>query len=200
MVKPFNRPHPYRTAFFPLIALFLFLNIHTTSAQDGKQIFKGNCATCHSLGSKMGTGPGLEGVSTKHDKDWGFTWIKDNVSLTNSGDPEAVTASGITGTTMTVFAGVLTDEQIRAVVDYVWSEPGEPVKITGGPTVTEGGDGEETEAGINPFYLTLIIIAILLILVSALKAIRRNMQNAVNEKQGLPPMPEYNWRQWASHN
>jgi cytochrome c2 len=200
MVNPCNRPYPYFKALFSLVLLSFFLNISFTSAQDGKQIYKANCRSCHFLNDKPSTGPGLQGVSGKHSKEWAFKWVKDNVSLTKSGDPEAVATSALTTNTMTTFAGVLTDEQIKAAIDYIWSEPGEPVVVNGtpGPSGPEGPT--TTEGGINPFYLTLIIIAILLILVSALKSIRRNMENAVNEKKGLPPVPEYNWRQWASHN
>jgi mono/diheme cytochrome c family protein len=193
---------PKSLALIPLIAFFLFLNLSFASAQDGKNLFKANCKSCHYLSDKMSTGPGLAGVSTRvPSKEWMMKWVTDNISLQKSGDPYAVQIKAKYGAQMTVFAGTLNQDQIKAIVDYVFSEPGEPVVVTNtgtNPNPTPGGNPEE--GGISPFYLTLIIIAILLILVSALKSIRRNMQNTVNEKKGLPPMPEYNWRQWASHN
>lgn len=200
MVKPCSSLLRKSLAVFSLASLLFLFYIPGALAQpDGQKIYKANCRSCHFLNEKASTGPGLGGVSKRHSKDWAFKWVKDNVSLVNSGDAEAVATSKLTTNTMTVFAGVLSDEELKAVIDYIWGEPGEQVVSTGaeGGPVTENAPVNE---GINPFYLTLIIITVLLILISALKAVRRNLQNTLNEKKGLPPMPDYNWRQWASAN
>lgn len=198
MLKLLNRLCP---AFFSLTALFLF-SFSNANAQDGAGLFKANCKSCHYLSDKPSTGPGLLGVSTRvPGQEWAQKWITDNVSLQKSGDPYAVQIKAKYGASMTVFAGTMSQADIKAVVEYIWKDPmpndGLVVK-TGGPDPTD--NAAEVKEGINPFYFTLIIIAVLLILISALKTVRKNLQNSLNEKKGLPHMPEYTWRQWCSAN
>lgn len=199
MVTPCKRPIHKCLAIITLLALSFTFNITNAFAQDGKSLYKTNCRSCHYLDDRMSTGPGFKGISTRHAQDWALEWVRNNIEFAKT-NPEAAATTKLTPNTMTAFAGVLKDDEIKAIIKYLWSEPGEaPVVKDGGPQPPGGGE-PVTQGGINPFYLTLIIIAILLILISALKAVRRNLQNTVNEKKGLPSMPELNWRQWCSAN
>ncbi|WP_185877412.1 c-type cytochrome [Blattabacterium cuenoti] len=58
---------------------------------NGKNLFKKNCTACHymDLNKKM-IGPALYGVTEKRNREWLHKWIKDNKSLRNSGDKDAI--------------------------------------------------------------------------------------------------------------
>jgi mono/diheme cytochrome c family protein len=200
MVKPCKSQWHRNTAIFTTLALIFFLNISSALAQlDGKKIYKANCRSCHYLDDKSSTGPGFQGLSGKHpDKEWTFKWVKNNVSFAKT-DSKAAEISKLTTNTMTVFEGVLTDDEIKAVIDYLYTNPTEEKKVD----VAKGGSGattSEQEGGINPLYLVLVVITVMLIIISALRSVKRNLQNTYNEKHGLPPLEELNWRQWCSRN
>lgn len=44
-------------------------------AQDGKALFEGRCAACHSLGTDRLIGPGLQGVTARRERAWLLRWI-----------------------------------------------------------------------------------------------------------------------------
>lgn len=67
---------------------FLFFQFNSYS-QDGKKLFKANCAACHSVGSNKVVGPGLQGISEKYDREWLGKWIKNSGELIASGDADA---------------------------------------------------------------------------------------------------------------
>jgi len=73
--------------------LFLSLLIFTTgiSAQDydnGKQLFRNNCASCHNMEKKV-VGPALKNVVKNQGEDWTKLWIKNNQALRDAGDKHA---------------------------------------------------------------------------------------------------------------
>ena len=205
MLKPCNRPILHSLALLSLTALLLSFTGLNSFAQDGKKLFKANCATCHHLSDAKNTGPGLAGISKRVQKDWALRWVSNNQDILKAGDAYALKIKAENNNaSMTVFAGVLSPEEIKAVVEYIWTEPGEPGLIAddgGGGKIFYGFDNGPAEEGINPYYLTLLIITILLILISALRSVRRNLQNAANEKKGIPHMIVYrHWRHWCSEN
>lgn len=168
-------------AIFSLLILSFFLSINPVSAQDGAQIFKDNCAVCHSMTDAVVTGPGLEGVMKRvPSEDWLFKWIKNNEALTKTGDAYAVKISAFAPTQMTSFAS-MPDADIKAVIEYIKTyKP--PVKVvqTGGPAGEATGDGE------NPLTLLIGIIAFLIIIVAVLRGVRHSLKNLQNEKLGIP--------------
>jgi mono/diheme cytochrome c family protein len=87
----------------------------------GKKIFKQNCAACHSLGSNKITGPGLANIMTRVPSgEWLHSWIKNNKSLISAGDAYANEVYNQNKKAdMTVFAGTLSDDDIKMVVDYI---------------------------------------------------------------------------------
>jgi cytochrome c2 len=101
------------------------LSYGSYSGSDGKKLFKANCSSCHFLDYRMSTGSGLAGISTRTPgKDWVFNYIKDSFTMLKKGDPYALKLRSGNPARMTVFSGVLTDEQIKAIVDFIFSEPG----------------------------------------------------------------------------
>lgn len=77
----------FKTFLFCLSFLFFQLNSYS---QDGKKLFKANCAACHSVGANKVVGPGLQGISEKYSKEWLVAWIKNSGELIASGDADAI--------------------------------------------------------------------------------------------------------------
>lgn len=89
------------------------------------QLFKANCATCHSAGTKMGTGPGLAGFWNKipyeteqEKKDWYLKWVKNPAGLIAEGNSYAISLREPYPTLMTGQSH-LSDDEIMAIKDYL---------------------------------------------------------------------------------
>ena len=168
-----------------LSLLFLFvLNVNSIFAQDGEKLYKQNCAVCHSLGKNKLTGPGLEGVASRVPQpadEWLLKWIKNNVAVTKSGDAYAKKLMDeYKGAQMTVFTD-LSDDEIKAIIEYFKNPPVEKQAEVAGPTSSQG-----QEQGVDPFGILLGVIAFLVIVIAVLRGVRYSLKNLVNEKQGLP--------------
>ena len=113
-------------------------NLYNTKAAT---LFKRNCAVCHRLDDKKVTGPGLAGLGSRAPSDeWIFKFIKNNETLIKSGDPYALKIYREYGeAAMTTFDGVLSDDDISTLVNYLkspaWNEsqlsnhPVDPAKV-----------------------------------------------------------------------
>ncbi|WP_185849278.1 c-type cytochrome [Blattabacterium cuenoti] len=59
--------------------------------ENGTELFKKNCTACHSLDlEKKMIGPALYGVTEKRSRKWLHQWIRNNKSLRENGDKEAI--------------------------------------------------------------------------------------------------------------
>jgi cytochrome c oxidase subunit II len=78
------------------------------AAEDGKALYDQKCAACHSIGGQGGKmanlGGPLDGVGKKHDAAWLTEYLKDPKSKNPQSKMPKIQ---------------LTDEQLRAVVDYL---------------------------------------------------------------------------------
>lgn len=89
----------------------------TAQEQQGKELFKSNCASCHKLNGKA-VGPALAGVTDKYEREWLYPWIKNSAAMIASGDPRAVAIyNEYNQTNMNSFP-LLTDEDIEAILAY----------------------------------------------------------------------------------
>lgn len=183
-----------RNALNLLLGLILvgFVSINHASAADGKTVFKQNCAVCHALSDQKITGPGLKGVADRVPKgDWLFNWVKNNEKLIKAGDPYAVKVfNDNSHTSMTVFEGVVSDDDLKAVVEYIKNPPVEQ-KVAGpsNPTGDTSNDTNQSEQGVNPLYIVLAIIAILGILTGILRGVRLSLQRVTNQNEGKEQDP-----------
>lgn len=190
----------YLTTVAVLALSAIFFSNSANAQIDAKKLYKANCKSCHFLSDRNSTGPGLSGVSSRRpDKDWLFNWVRNNTEFAKT-NAEAKKALDLSPNSMTAFAGVLKDEEIKAIVDYIYSEPGEEVVAKdGSPSPTDGSEAP-VEKGIDPLYFLLISIFVLLIAINVLSTVRRNLQNAVNASQGLPEEERLTFGQWCSRN
>ncbi|BBA17000.1 c-type cytochrome [Blattabacterium cuenoti] len=84
--------------FFIFIFLSIFLDLEgrklkadKENVENGMELFKKNCTACHSIDlEKKMIGPPLSGVTEKRTRKWLHQWIKNNKSLRESGDKEAL--------------------------------------------------------------------------------------------------------------
>lgn len=174
-------------------------------AQDGKALFKANCATCHSSHTDQKiTGPGLAGVFDRAPKgDWLKHWILNNEKVIKSGDAYANKIYAENNKqAMNVFEGQLTEKDVDAILAFLKGPaPTEPGKVVA--TANEGAEAGETKGTqIEPLYLVLGSIVILAILLGALRSVRTSMQNAANRMEGKAENPDITFwqevKEWMS--
>ena len=128
----------YFKLFLIFIIFFATLSDHWIVAQDvalvdnsaavqaGKKLFNANCAACHKL-NKRAVGPALRGVSSKYDKEWLYSWIKNSTAMVKSGDAQAIAIyEEYNGSVMTSFPQ-LTNEDIDNILVYTDYVPPAPV-------------------------------------------------------------------------
>ncbi len=197
MVARFLRFPPPLNALASLV-LLITLTSSGIFAADGAKIFKQNCATCHTLTDAKLTGPGLAGVMGRIPQDpaWFKNWIKSSSTMIASGDPYAVKIYGEYKTTMTAFGGVLSDEEIEAVIEFVKNPTTGPGEVKKELVID---DGDAVQDGPNIFLLFSIASGLLLLLFG-LRSAKRNLQNTVNKNKGLDPLPEYSFKEWMMNN
>jgi len=182
-----------RNARKTFVSLFFagFLISGSLIAGDAKTVFKQNCAVCHTLTDQKLTGPGLKGVADRAPKgDWLFNWIKNNEKMLKAGDAYGTKLFKEYGTSMTVFEGTISDDEIKALVEYIKNPPVEVAATTTGAT-SETGDAKEAEVGISPLYIILSVIVILALLISILRGVRVSLRNIANRKEGKEEEPPY---------
>lgn len=156
---------------------FLLISV-SSSAQDGKALFKQNCASCHNP-IKNGTGPALKGVKAKWEAagDNVYDWVKNPQSQIDAGVASAVAIKDYDPTAMPGQA--VNEGEIDAIFEYVESyEPPKPTTPTAGAEAA--GSGTESN---NSWLMWLIIGGILSMLIVALWGVRKQLFYAVREKE-----------------
>ncbi|NOT50952.1 MAG: c-type cytochrome [Chitinophagaceae bacterium] len=170
------------TTLFLSVFVFSFINI--VSAQDGKTIFNNKCASCHTMG-KDAIGPNLQGVVSRWESmDMLRMWIKDFNKAIAAGSPRAKEVVTFSPTSMQMFDGNITEDELTAVIDYAdkWQPPvvqtpnGEPQK------------GNDNAVIFGVISLVLAIIALILMQVNS------NLKKLSDDAEGISrpdPVPFY---------
>lgn len=172
-------------------------------AQDGEKLFKQNCAVCHTSHTDQKlTGPGLKGVFDRiqsgslSKEAWLTKWIINNEKLIKSGDAYANKIYGENGkAAMTVFEGQLDEKQVASILAFIKAPA--PVAAGAAPAAA-GQESAETangNGGIEPLYLILGFIVILIILIGSLRSVRASLQNSSNRSEGKEENPEVTFGQ-----
>jgi cytochrome c oxidase cbb3-type subunit 3 len=109
-------------------------NTSNAVAQEGEQLFKSRCNTCHQI-DKNSTGPKLKGVKQKWaDAGEGenlYAWISNSTELIASGKSQL--AKDIAGYSPTAMpAQTVTNAEVDAIFEYIENPP-----VVTGPTVTD---------------------------------------------------------------
>lgn len=141
------------------------------NVDNGKKLFKQNCASCHKLDKKL-VGPALGGVTERRSEEWLISWIRDNAALRASGDADAnAIFNEYGGSVMTSFPG-LSDENIKDILAYTAAGDTKPV-------VTPGPGGPTTVAADAPDYkleMLVILGAFFLLMVALLVKMKNTLK------------------------
>jgi len=209
MNMPCKKLQKSLVAFLAFVLTLITPNLlHAADAVDGAKVFKANCALCHSLGTNKITGPGLDGVTKRVPQpyaDWMHKWIKNNAALRKSGDAYANKVFNDNGgTAMTVFDGTLSDAQIDDVIAYIANPPKEPTPGGDNGSLAKTDGGATTKESGHHGWLILLIIAILFILVTVLRTVRKSLEEVASQHDGVKAASERGvWgdvKHWIYHH
>lgn len=152
------------------IAAALIFGTNATFAQDGANLFKAKCNTCHMV-DKNSTGPILKGAKQKWvdagEGEMIYEWIKNPQELIASGKSKvAMEAKNFSPADMT--PQVVTNEEIDAILDYIDNyEIPVPPKPDEATKTTEASSTVSVVPNYNEnlilFYLLMVSALILLI-------------------------------------
>jgi cytochrome c2 len=170
----------------------VFTLTSNVQAQDGAKLFKQNCAVCHASHTDQKlTGPGLKGIFDRAPKgDWLHKWILNSEKMIRSGDAYSNKIfNDYNKASMTVFEGVLSDQDVDAILAFL-KAPAPEAGPKGGPSSAPGDVPVAAQGGIDPLYLILGTIVILSILLVALRSVRTTLQNTANRVEGKEELPD----------
>lgn len=173
---------------------FLFLLSHQTiQAQNGAQIFREKCGSCHGLDKGL-SGPPLRGVTGRgpwaEDRANLFKWIKNPAAFI----PTTQYTQDLQkqwGSIMPSFAGQLSDPDIEAVIAYIETAP-----TAAGPGNNNPGDPAGAAANDNRnaviFGVISLILALMLLILMQVNA---NLKKLSDDKENINrPEPVPFWR------
>lgn len=173
------------------LALFLSFSFAAAQAQpadaalyaQGEKLFKGNCASCHKVDTKM-TGPALRGAKAKWEgKGDIYAWVKNSQAYLKTGNELAVAIwEEYKPVPMTPVA--LSNEEIDAVLYYVdnWAPPA--------PKVADSAPTAPVDQGSNEWPWLLVLALLFLVVGLSLSSVKRSLANAVRETEGQQPLPD----------
>lgn len=171
-----------------LVGLLFFVFHISATAQNGEQLFKQNCASCHAIDKDI-TGPGLAGVLNRgpwaEDKKHLYEWIHNPAGFMAK-DPYTQALKAKYGVMMTGFPQ-LKENEIDAIIDYVMNPP------TAGGGKTPAGAPAEDNSGQNALIFGIISV-ILAIIALILMQVNSNLKKLSDDKEDIirpEPVPFY---------
>jgi cytochrome c2 len=189
---------PLLTLTFSLALLFAHADVDKAQWNEGKSLFKSNCASCHNP-KVDGTGPALQGVTSRWEaagdykgktgKQWLHTWIHNWNDAVAGGYKYAVDMANSRPAAMNVFVS-LKDEDIDKILMYVENpDAGAPAATATTPVAgTEKKESEGPGATLYIFIVFLVLLVIILVVVT------NKLDAIVAEKKGevrVAKMPFY---------
>lgn len=177
--------------FFSVAILAQSIEITEATVEEGKTLFRNNCATCHAKDMKTNlTGPALGGVLERwadYPMEDLHAWIRNSQTLISQGHPRATELwNQWKPVVMTPFPN-LTDAQINSILAYITCTndgncPGEVAPAAAGET----GGGAPVEKKDNTL-LFVLLAGILALLAIILARIVSNLNYMVQMQEGNAP-------------
>jgi cytochrome c2 len=156
-----------------ILCFFSFLN---SSAQDGKQLFMTNCASCHNV-FKDATGPMLGTVLERDPYNGDISkiihWVQNAGSMMDT-DPYYKGLQAKFGSRMTTFSS-LSDKDITAIIDYI-------TKTYKDGTGTKPPDTTAPETG-NKNWIIFGIISLIMAMI--LMQVNSNLKKLSDDREGI---------------
>lgn len=192
------------TAFLLIFTFFGNANLNAQDAEAGEKLFKSNCASCHHPSKKV-VGPALKGAQArwaeKSSAENLYEWVRNSQEVIKSGDAYAVSLFEEYGKSVMTAMPQLKNEDIDNIFAYVesYTDP-TPVAAAGNEVAGES----EAKSESTPIYIWAIIIVGLIMLVSVVRAINRNLSKTIAEKNGEEGPKDNNLldgiKDWIAHN
>jgi cytochrome c2 len=171
-----------------LVGLLFFVFHISATAQDGQQLFKQNCASCHAI-DKVLAAPALGGVLNRgpwaEDKKNLYAWIHNPAGFMAK-DAYTQGLKAQFGAVMPPFAQ-LKENEIDAIIDYVMNPP-----TAGGGGKTPGAPAADN-SGQNALIFGIISL-ILAIIALILMQVNSNLKKLSDDQEGIQrpePVPFY---------
>lgn len=173
---------------FICVSLNFFCQTELLAQNDGAKLFKANCSACHRVDDKKLSGPGLQGVFQRvPSEQWLYPWIKNSQKVIESGDAYAKKIFEDYGKAIMTPQEHLSDEQIAAILEYIKNPPAAQVTAPAPATSLSTQPVKED----NTFtYFLFIVAALLIVTIAVLSSVKKALQNVINAKKGLPPVPD----------
>jgi mono/diheme cytochrome c family protein len=159
---------------FKAVSLFIFLTYspqlfsQSPDASPGLQLFKSNCAACHSIGGGKLVGPDLIGVTQKRSEEWLIKWIKSSQSLIKTGDKDAIAVfNEYNKIVMTDFA-FLKDDEVKSIISYMETESNSvaltaATPVAADPAKTAVKDNTWHFSTFDYFFFGIILILLIVV-------------------------------------
>ena len=146
-----------------------------SSAQDGEQLFKQNCGSCHYIGKGKLVGPDLKNVHTKHNEGWLLSWIKGSQKMVKDGDSAAVQIYNEFKVPMP--DAFINEAEIKSVLGYIKTKSEQPEVIAVNPVpVSSNKSANENMPMINfsftEYVLAFLVVVLLIVIWTLSKAIK----------------------------
>ena len=178
---------------FLLLSFLIVSSINTISAQDGKALFQGKCASCHNV-FKEGTGPKLGGVLDNEfyggDMQKIYNWIH-NVNTLLKSDAHYTALQKQYGSVMTQFPeSDLSNKDIDAIFNYI------NTTYAAGPdggkkTDDTAGGGKDSNSNAVIFGVISLILAIIALILMQVNSNLKKMSDDAEGIQRPEPVPAY---------
>ncbi len=169
---------------------FFIFSVFGLKAQDGKALFRSNCASCHGI-EKGISGPALKGLEERHkwaDHKEVLKWVN-NPGAYMANDPYTQGLKAQWGSVMTAFPN-LTLADVEAIIGYINKEAeaaaAAPVPVAG----QQGDDGSDNRNAVIFGILSLILAIIAVILLQ----VNSNLKKMSDDVEGIirpEPVPFY---------
>ena len=180
-----------KSTFFSILLLTVLSFGNRLYAQDGKDLFQKNCASCHGV-FKSGTGPALTGLETRgpwSDRQKLYDWVHNPVKFMEN-DPYTQGLKATHNNVMMQAFGSLPTKDIDAIVDFINNSKPPPRPDGGGGKGGSTGTYGESDNAILYGVLTLILAVVALIMLQ----VNANLRKLAADKDGEgvgEPIPFY---------
>lgn len=128
----------FHTFLFILLVIPLY-------AQDGAELFKANCAVCHTIGQGTLLGPDLGNVEMRRETDWILDFIRSSQTMISNGDETAVALFEKFNKIQMPDQSAFTDADLTALLAYIKSESPEYVAEAENTDVTPAESAVKAE-------------------------------------------------------
>jgi cytochrome c2 len=173
-----------------LVGLLFFVFHISATAQNGEQLFKQNCASCHAIDKDI-TGPALSGVLNRgpwaEDKKNLYAWVHNPPGFMAK-NPYTQALKAKYQVMMTGFPQ-LKDNEIDAIIDYVMNPPAANPTDKNGPA----GAPAEDNSGRNALIFGIISL-VLAVVALILMQINSSLKKLSDDREGIlrpDPVPFY---------